>query len=465
MIIQSFQSINIAGLPDAAPGTWTYDLYSYTGGPLSPSGNGTSTLSYSGGSLSLNTTVSGPLTYSLTDTGSQVDLTVSAYALTWNGPAAGAWDTTSSNWQYSHAGINSSNYVDGAYVTFADNNLNSSQVSNSAGVATVTVQPAGVNPGQVTFNNVGAANSGVDYIVNGGAIGGASTAVIKNGAGNVTLDNNNTYGGGTMINAGTVVAGTTGALGSGAVTLSGGTLRLGTSVVGFNGTPGTNISPTWTTFKNGFAATDFMFPSTTVNGQPGNGNTLYLTDGLVNVTSNAFYNTQLPVGAGTAGFNAQFVYTANASTTSANGMTFILQNSNAGAAATGYLSSAGTTNGGTGGNGLGFSNIFPSVGFEINLLSSQTVGVAWEANGVTNGTVSSQFTAVNGINFASGDPILVTLSYNPSNTTLTANFTDETTHATGTYTNSSINVASTLGGSMAYVGFGATTGGSTACRS
>ena len=34
--IAGFQSINVSGLPDAAPGSHVYDLYSYTGGAVEP---------------------------------------------------------------------------------------------------------------------------------------------------------------------------------------------------------------------------------------------------------------------------------------------------------------------------------------------------------------------------------------------------------------------------------------------
>ena len=183
---------------------------------------------------------------------------------------------------------------------------------------------------------------------------------------------------------------------------------------------------------------------------------------MANQTRNAFLDTRVPVGNNTLGFTAQYVY--QATTATANGAVFILQNSTSGAAAAAFpASSAGS--GATGGNGLGFSGIFPSVGFEMNVLSSQTGGVAWEANGVTNGTVGTPFTSVTGINLASGDPILVTLSYTPSNTTLTATLTDQKTGVTGTYTNNLINVGNLLGDTSTYVGFGATTGGSTASQS
>ncbi len=468
-------TLNISGLPDAVPGAHTYDLISYTGAAMIPTGNGTGSLNYSGNSVNLGSTPQGPFAYSLTGTSSQVDLSVTAFALTWNGQANGTWDTLTSDnssWQYNNGGVNSTNYVDGATVTFADMNLSGGSVNTNNGVATATVQSAGVNPGVVNFTN-----TAVNYLVNGGAIGGASTTVSKSGAGTATLANNNTFGGGTTISAGTLVAGTNNSLGTGAVKLSGGTLRLGTSVNGFGGNGPSSITypgsvTSWVGTAGGWTvSTDSIntapFPATNVlqltdaTGNAGGGTS---TTPGTNETRNAFYTTQVPVAANTNGFTSQFVYTNSTTTTPANGAVFILQNSSGGAGAVGFPVSTGTVNGATGGNGLGFSNIFPSVGFEINIFSTQTVGVAWEANGVTNGTVGTPFTPVTGINFAGGDPILVTLNYNPTNTTLTANFKDETTGATGSYTNNSINVGNVLGGNLAYVGFGGSTGGQIATQ-
>lgn len=56
-------------------------------------------------------------------------------------------------------------------------------------------------------------------------LGGAG-GIVKLGTGQLRLSGNNTYAGGTTINAGTVIAGHNNALGTGAVTLAGGTLLL-----------------------------------------------------------------------------------------------------------------------------------------------------------------------------------------------------------------------------------------------
>ncbi|MES2924065.1 MAG: autotransporter-associated beta strand repeat-containing protein [Verrucomicrobiota bacterium] len=69
------------------------------------------------------------------------------------------------------------------------------------------------NNGTLTFNRFGAGNTAA-Y-----AIGGTG-AVVKNGAGNQTLSGVNTYGGATMLNSGTLTAGSTTAFGATASTLT-----------------------------------------------------------------------------------------------------------------------------------------------------------------------------------------------------------------------------------------------------
>ena len=71
---------------------------------------------------------------------------------------------------------------------------------------------------------------GVEIVLNG-ALGGASGALEKTGAGTLTLAAANSYGGGTTIAAGTLVAADAGALGTGAVKVaSGAELRAGAAV-------------------------------------------------------------------------------------------------------------------------------------------------------------------------------------------------------------------------------------------
>ena len=73
-----------------------------------------------------------------------------------------------------------------------------------------------------------------DYTFKGtGKITGA-TALTKEGTGTLTIENANTYSGGTTINAGTLVVANAQALGTGTVTLTGGTVQIANGAKSFN---------------------------------------------------------------------------------------------------------------------------------------------------------------------------------------------------------------------------------------
>jgi autotransporter-associated beta strand protein len=134
--------------------------------------------------------------------------------LTWNntgGTGDGAtWDTTSQNWNSGSAAT----YHDGANVVFSDAN-------NSHYAVTLN---ATVSPGSIVVNN-----SAGNYTISGtGSIAGTAS-LTKSGTSNLTLDTVNTYSGGTTVATGTLVVGASGALPSGAVNITGGTLQLAAS--------------------------------------------------------------------------------------------------------------------------------------------------------------------------------------------------------------------------------------------
>ncbi|MHA3774911.1 beta strand repeat-containing protein [Verrucomicrobiota bacterium sgz303538] len=125
--------------------------------------------------------------------------------LKWAGNAVSptAWDVQSTkNWN--NAGT-ADVFFTGDTVTFDD----------TAASYSVAVQATSVMPANVTFNN------STTYTITGGAIAG-SGALVKNGTGTVIVANDNTYSGGTTINAGTIQLGdgvnAIGSLGTGAVT-------------------------------------------------------------------------------------------------------------------------------------------------------------------------------------------------------------------------------------------------------
>jgi autotransporter-associated beta strand protein len=139
----------------------------------------------------------------------------------WKGNIDANWDLdTTANWVL-ESDSSVTNYLQGDTVVFND----------SATTSTVTLTGT-LSPVSTTFNNPTLA-----YTLSGAAIAGGS--LIKDGAATATLLNNNTYAGTTTVTAGTLAfgnGGTTGGIGSGAVSVaSGATLELNRS----NVTPGT----------------------------------------------------------------------------------------------------------------------------------------------------------------------------------------------------------------------------------
>ena len=85
----------------------------------------------------------------------------------------------------------------------SDNGVSTGTVTDSGGTAILTIANSGAN----TFS---------------GTISGTNLSLVKNGIGALSLSGSNSYGGGTTINAGTIAAGSNTALGSGMITLAGG---------------------------------------------------------------------------------------------------------------------------------------------------------------------------------------------------------------------------------------------------
>jgi autotransporter-associated beta strand protein len=138
-------------------------------------------------------------------------ITVGPFTLTWNNAGGSGdgttWDTTSQNW---NSGVVTT-YSDGSNVIFNDSN---------SGHYAVTLNTT-VKPGSVVINSTG------NYTIGGiGGIAGTGS-VMKSGSGSATLATVNTYTGGTIVNAGTLIVGVNGALPANqAVTINGGTMQL-----------------------------------------------------------------------------------------------------------------------------------------------------------------------------------------------------------------------------------------------
>jgi autotransporter-associated beta strand protein len=146
-------------------------------------------------------------TYSLATNGNYLDVVVAVSPGNdlWTGAGSSEWSTATGlgNWKLS-ADNSAIDFLTADPVVFNDSSAN----------PTVNISVANVSPSTVTFDNTN--NS---YVLNGPyAI--ASGSLIKTGPGTVTINNVNTYAGGTTVSNGTV-AFVGGGLGGGTVTVAG----------------------------------------------------------------------------------------------------------------------------------------------------------------------------------------------------------------------------------------------------
>ncbi|KAA6176805.1 transporter [Pseudomonas marginalis] len=106
-------------------------------------------------------------------------------------------------------------------------------LGSGSALGTGTLTAAGstslVSNSQITLNNAVTLGGAVSLLADGtshltlsGSIGGTGS-LVKTGAANLILNNTNAYSGGTQLNAGTLVVGATGALGTGALNAAAGT--------------------------------------------------------------------------------------------------------------------------------------------------------------------------------------------------------------------------------------------------
>ncbi len=123
----------------------------------------------------------------------------------------GIWNTSSANWEQS--GIDYA-YKDGVAVIFGD-----------AGAGKVTLEGI-LAPSSVLVN------SREDYRFEGAGSLTGGMSLTKQGSGTLTITTNNSYTGGTTIEGGRLEVGHANALGTGTITLNGGTLDLNSYAVG-----------------------------------------------------------------------------------------------------------------------------------------------------------------------------------------------------------------------------------------
>ena len=186
-------------------------------------------------------------TASLVDTGSELAWIIQGGNPIWTGSNGSAW-SGGMNWALSTNG-QATDYIEGDNVIFNDIGAPS---GSGSGSTTISILGSGnVNPTTVNFNN-----NATNYTLNGtyGITGSATLAM--NGSGSLTITNSNGYTGGTLLNAGLLCLNNAPAIGTGPLTIAGGTLdnTSGTAIalsannaqnwnanVNFNGTNSLNL--------------------------------------------------------------------------------------------------------------------------------------------------------------------------------------------------------------------------------
>ncbi|HYE21890.1 MAG TPA: autotransporter-associated beta strand repeat-containing protein, partial [Tepidisphaeraceae bacterium] len=185
---------NLGGL-----GLGTYRLIDYTGSAISGS-------QFAG--ISLTSKPAGFFYTLQNNTGNtSIDLLVTAGAATntWTGATSGDL-TTATNWS-------AGSYTEGQQLLFTDAGANKA------------ITGAAVAPQTITVNN----SVGNDYSIANDISGSLAGGVNKQGTGTLRLTGNNTFTGGAQVDAGTLrgnVSSTQTSLGTGTLTLNGGTLQL-----------------------------------------------------------------------------------------------------------------------------------------------------------------------------------------------------------------------------------------------
>ena len=198
----------------------------------------------------------------------------------WTGKDSANWQVGTTgpngNWRLTTAGT-ATDYIEGDVALFDD---------TATGNTAINISAANVSPSSVTF-----ANSLLSYSVSsaGGFGIAGSGPVVMNGTNSLTINTSNTYSGGTTLNAGTLNIDNASSLGTGTLTIAGGTID-NTTVSAI--TLSTNNTQNWNS--------DFTFGGTSA---------LNLGTGAVTLSANRIITTNgtaaLTVGGaiGGAGFS------------------------------------------------------------------------------------------------------------------------------------------------------------------
>lgn len=186
----------------------THDLISYGGGSVGGAGVGQFVLGTVSG-LSARQ-VASP---TLGNSGTAITLAITGDTPFWTGDGDDTWNLASAN--------NWSKVSDSLPTLFLTNdNALFNDNATGAGPFNVNIDAADVAPNSTVFNN-----STKDYILGStGGFGISSGSLTKSGGGKLTINNANSYAGGTTVSGGTLALGNANAIGSGLLTLNGGNL-------------------------------------------------------------------------------------------------------------------------------------------------------------------------------------------------------------------------------------------------
>lgn len=242
---------------------------------------------------------------------------------------------------------------------------------------------------------------------------------------------------------------------TGAISISS-TATLNAIALASGCTPSATATATYTitqptiNFSNGFATANGL----QLNGKSTLSSTaLQLTDGNTYEAASAFFSTPVNI----TKFSTTFTLQQTAA--SGDGMMFVIQNASAGAKTLGPTSSS-----------LGYSYgptqpgaILNSLGIKFDLYSNAGEGpdsTGLYLNGAQPTKPALDMTS-SGVDLHSGHPMLVQVVYD--GTTLTMTITDTVTSSSFS-AHWTVNIPQTVGSSVAYVGFTASTGGATAIQ-